>query len=105
MAQVRCLRKRLGPHALTGTVDKFQGQEAPVVIVSMVASSSEDMPRGIDFLFSANRLNVAISRAQCLAVVVANPNLLETPCQTVEQLRLVNKFCQVAAYADDCRSA
>jgi uncharacterized protein len=80
-------------------VDKFQGQEAPVVLVSMATSGAEDMPRNIEFLFSANRLNVALSRAQCLAAVVASPRLLETPCRTIEQLRLVNKFCQLAAYA------
>lgn len=59
----------------------------------MVASSAEDLPRNIEFLYSKNRLNVAISRAQCLAVVVVNRKLLEIPCGTVEQMKLVNTFC------------
>jgi hypothetical protein len=65
----------------------------------MATSDAECMPRNIDFLFSANRLNVAVSRAQCLAIVVASPKLLETPCQQVEDLRLVNNFCKLAEYA------
>lgn len=99
--QVNHLRSILPPDARVGTVDKFQGQEAPVVLVSMVTSDAECLPRDIDFLFSANRLNVAISRAQCLAVVMASPKLLEVPCKSIEHLRLVNKFCQLAAYASD----
>jgi uncharacterized protein len=94
--QVNYLRSVLPEGARVGTVDKFQGQEAPVVFLSMASSSAADMPRDIGFLFSANRLNVAVSRAQCLAVVVASPELLATPCGTVEDLRLVNKFCQLA---------
>jgi uncharacterized protein len=97
--QVNHLKSVLPEGAQVGTVDKFQGLEAPVVLVSMATSGAEDMPRNIEFLFSANRLNVALSRAQCLAAVVASPRLLETPCRTIEQLRLVNKFCQLAAYA------
>ena len=98
--QVNHLKTVLPAGARVGTVDKFQGQEAPIVLVSMATSSAEDMPRNIEFLFSANRLNVALSRAQCLAVVAASPKLLETPCRSIEQLRLVNKFCQLVAYAD-----
>lgn len=97
--QVNHLRSVLPPGARVGTVDKFQGQEARVVLVSMATSDAECMPRDIDFLFSANRLNVALSRAECFAVVVASPDLLETPCRTIEQLRLVNKFCHLSAYA------
>jgi uncharacterized protein len=97
--QVNYLRSILPDGARVGTVDKFQGQEAPVVLVSMATSSAEDMPRNIEFLYSANRLNVALSRAQCLAVFVCSPKLLETPCRTFEQMRLVNKFCQLADYA------
>jgi uncharacterized protein len=97
--QVNYLTLILPEGARVGTVDKFQGQEAPVVLVSMATSDAECMPRNIDFLFSANRLNVAVSRAQCLAIVVASPKLLETPCQTIEQLRLVNNFCKLAEYA------
>jgi uncharacterized protein len=85
--------------AKVGTVDKFQGQEAPVVLVSMTTSDAECLPRDIEFLFSANRLNVALSRAQCLAIVVASPKLLETPCKSIDQLRLVNKFCQLVEFA------
>jgi predicted RecB family nuclease len=91
--QVNYLKSILPPNARVGTVDKFQGQEAPIVLISMVTSSAEDLPRNIEFLYSKNRLNVAISRAQCLAVVVVNPKLLEIPCKTVEQMKLVNTFC------------
>ena len=94
--QVNLLRKTLPSGARVGTVDKFQGQEAPVVIVSMATSSEEDLPRDIGFLFSKNRLNVAISRAQCLAVVVASPGLLTVNCSTVEQMALVNLMCWIA---------
>jgi uncharacterized protein len=97
--QVNHLRSLLPEKARVGTVDKFQGQEAPVVLVSMATSGAQDLPRDVEFLFSANRLNVAVSRAQCLAVVFASPALLGTPCRTVEQLRLVNKFCLLAEYA------
>jgi len=94
--QVNLLRQTLPAGARVGTVDKFQGQEAPVVIVSMATSSQDDLPRDIAFLFSKNRLNVAISRAQCLAVVVASPRLLTVNCATVEQMALVNLMCWVA---------
>ncbi len=94
--QVNLLRKVLPPGARVGTVDKFQGQEAPVVIVSMATSSEEHLPRDIGFLFSKNRLNVAISRAQCLALVVASPDLLTVHCSTVEQMALVNLLCWIA---------
>ena len=97
--QVNHLRSILPSNARVGTVDKFQGQEAAVVLISMVTSSAEDLPRTIDFLFSQNRLNVAISRAQCLAVIVFNPQLLETPCQEVWKMKLLNTFCQLSEYA------
>jgi uncharacterized protein len=97
--QVNHLKAILPEGARVGTVDKFQGQEAPIVLVSMATSDADCLPRDIEFHFSANRLNVAVSRAQCLAVVVASPKLLETPCGTVEELRLVNKFCQLVEYA------
>jgi superfamily I DNA and/or RNA helicase len=77
-----------------GTVDKFQGQEAPVVFYSMASSSGDDVPRGLDFLFSRNRLNVAISRAKCVAYLVASPRLLDANCRTVEQMRLANALCR-----------
>jgi uncharacterized protein len=91
--QVRLLTSRL-PDIRVGTVDKFQGQQAPVVIYSMCASSGEASPRGIEFLFSKNRLNVAISRAQTLAIVVGHPSLAHTHCSTIEQMQLVNVYCR-----------
>ena len=97
--QVNYLRSILPYKAKVGTVDKFQGQEAPIVLFSMVTSSVEDIPRNIEFLYSGNRLNVAVSRAQCLAIVIANPKLLEIPCSTVEQMKLVNTFCWLNSYA------
>ena len=75
-------------------MDKFQGQEAPVVFYSTASSSGEDVPRGLDFLFSRNRLNVAISRAQCLAYLVGSPRLLEAGARTVDQMRLINAMCR-----------
>jgi uncharacterized protein len=97
--QVHLLKSLLPPGARVGTVDKFQGQEAPVVIVSMTTSSAEDMPRNMEFLFSRNRLNVAISRTRSLAIIVASPLLLEAPCSRVEQIRLVNTLCFAKTYA------
>ena len=97
--QVNHLRSLLPEDARIGTVDKFQGQEAPIVLISMVTSSAEDLPRNIEFLYSKNRLNVAISRAQCLALVVFNPKLLEIPCKKVDQMKLVNTFCWLDEYA------
>jgi uncharacterized protein len=99
-AQVRCLRARLGEHARVGTVDKFQGQEAPIVYFSMATSSGDDLPRNLEFLFSRNRLNVAISRAQAMAVLVASPRLLEIPCHTIEQMRMINALCRFVDTAD-----
>ena len=81
------------PGARVGTVDKFQGQEAPVVIYSMTTSHPEDAPKGLDFLFSLNRLNVATSRTQAVAIIVGSPALLEADCKTPKQMRLVNGLC------------
>jgi uncharacterized protein len=94
-AQVNLLADRLPDGARVGTVDRFQGQEAPVCIVSMATSSGEELPRDIEFLFSLNRLNVAISRAQALAVVVASPRLLDITCRTLDEMYLVNALCFV----------
>ncbi len=99
--QVQRLKKRLGPSARVGSVDRFQGQEAPVVIVSMCCSSLEDAPRGAEFLLHRNRLNVAISRAKCLAIVVGSPRIMMTRCQTVEQMRLVNLYCRIGEYTEE----
>ncbi len=98
-AQVRCLTAKLPEGARVGTVDRFQGQEAPVVLFSMATSSGEDVARGMGFLFSRNRLNVAVSRAQALAVVVCSPALLAARCSTVEDMRLVNMLCRFAEEA------
>jgi predicted RecB family nuclease len=100
-AQVRCLREHLPTAVRVGTVDKFQGQEAAVVFYSMASSSGEDVPRGLDFLFSRNRLNVAISRAECLAYLVASPRLLDASCRTVEQMRLANALCRLVELAEE----
>ena len=98
-AQVNLLSDCLPDGVRVGTVDKFQGQEAAVAIVSMAASTAEEVPRGLEFLFSRHRLNVAVSRAQALAVVVASPSLLATHCRTPRQLRLVNGLCRFAELA------
>jgi uncharacterized protein len=92
-AQVFNLAERL-PAARIGTVDKFQGQEAPVVIYSMATSSPEDAPRGMEFLYSANRINVATSRARCACILVANPRVFEPQCQTPRQMKLANVLCR-----------
>ncbi len=102
--QVRLLRRTLEAAGLgavpVGTVDKFQGREAPVVFYSMATSSAEDVPRTLDFLFSRNRLNVAVSRAMCLACIVASPRLLESRARTIEQMRLINALCRFAEMAE-----
>jgi uncharacterized protein len=98
-AQVNALREALPESVEVGTVDKFQGQEADVVLYSMASSSAEEIPRGMDFLFSRERLNVAVSRARCLAYLVANPRLLEVNCKTIEQMRLANALCRFVELA------
>jgi len=100
-AQVRRLRAGLPAGVRVGTVDKFQGQQAPIVFFSMATSSGEDVPRNLEFLFSRNRLNVAISRAQCLAYLVCSPRLLEARCHTIEEMELVNALCRLAEYAQE----
>jgi uncharacterized protein len=99
-AQVNALREALPEGIRVGTVDKFQGQEAPVCLVSMTASSAEETPRGMDFLFSLNRINVAVSRAKGLALVFGAPRLREAKCETVEQMRLVNTLCALPKFGD-----
>jgi uncharacterized protein len=93
-AQVAALRKRLPAGARVGTVDKFQGQEAPIVFYSMTTSTPEEAPRGMEFLYSLNRLNVAVSRARCVAVLVANPALFQVECKNPRQMMLANAFCR-----------
>jgi superfamily I DNA and/or RNA helicase len=98
-AQVAAI-KRVLPNAKVGTVDKFQGQEGAVVIVSMAASSAEDVPRGMEFLYSMNRLNVAVSRARAMCVIVASPQLLAVRCRTVAQVELANGLARFVEMAD-----
>ena len=98
--QRRCIQTALQANSATrgvevGTVDKFQGQEAAVVLFSMTTSSSEFMPRTADFLFSKNRLNVAISRARCLAYLVCTDELLDTRAQTVREMELISALCSL----------
>jgi predicted RecB family nuclease len=95
-AQVNLLKTTLPAGARIGTVDRFQGQEAELVIVSMTTSSEHDLPRFIEFLYSKNRINVAISRAKCLAIVIANQALMAITCSTPEQMALVNTLCWVS---------
>ncbi|HZB12980.1 MAG TPA: TM0106 family RecB-like putative nuclease, partial [Chryseolinea sp.] len=92
-AQVDGLRARV-KNVDVGTVDKFQGREAPVVIYSMTASTVDDAPRGMDFLFNPNRLNVATSRAKCICILVACPALFEAECNTIEQMKWANSLCR-----------
>ena len=93
-AQVSRLLRRLPKDSRVGTVDKFQGQEAPVVIYSMATSTPQDAPRGMEFLYSSNRLNVATSRAQCVTILVASPALFDVSCKTPRQMELANAFCR-----------
>ena len=91
-AQVSEISRRV-PWARVGTVDKFQGQEAPVVIYSLATSSPDEAPHGMEFLFSRHRLNVAVSRAQCASILVGAPRIFEPNCRTPEQMRMANAFC------------
>jgi len=93
--QVNKLKAVLDDKAKVGSVDKFQGQESPVVFLSMCASNANESPRGLDFLFDKHRINVAISRAQCMAIVVYSPALLEASANSVEQLNMINLFCRL----------
>jgi uncharacterized protein len=98
-AQVRALQKALGASARVGTVDKFQGQEAAVAILSMTSSDADSIPRGVGFLFSRHRLNVAVSRARCLAIIVASPALAEVECASIDDLPLVSFYARLAREA------
>jgi predicted RecB family nuclease len=103
-AQVSDLAGRL-PSARIGTVDKFQGQQGPVVIYSLTTSSPEDAPRGMEFLYSLNRLNVATSRAQAMVIVVGSPRLLEPECRSPRQMQLANALCRYVELAQVADSA
>ena len=97
-AQVAAISTEL-PGLRVGTVDKFQGQEAPVVIYSMTSSSPEEAPRGMSFLYNPNRLNVATSRAQSISILVCSPALMEPECHTVDQMRWANGLCRYREFA------
>jgi len=99
--QVNRLQQRLGQRARVGTVDKFQGQEAPVAIHSLTASDGDAAPRGLGFLLEPNRLNVAISRAQCLSIVVGSPGLTTGIAGTVEEAEQINRLCHVYSNSAD----
>ena len=99
-AQVADLLARL-PRMRIGTVDKFQGQEAPVVIYSMTTSSPEEAPRGMEFLYSLNRLNVATSRAMTAVIVVGSPRLFEPECRSPRQMQLANALCRYREMASE----
>jgi len=103
-AQVTALKTAIPEAAeIIGTVDRFQGQEAPVVIYSMTTSSTDEAPRGLDFLFSPHRLNVATSRARCTCILVASPALFEAGCKTPRQMKLVNALCRYREMAREGR--
>ena len=108
-AQRKLIRKRLEEQGLSeirvGTVDKFQGQEAAVVLYSMATSNDGTLPRDLEFLFERNRLNVAISRAQCLSILVCSPDLLSVRCSTPEQMALVNLLCAFVEEASTAAAA
>lgn len=99
-SQVAEIRRQLPTAARVGTVDKFQGQQAPVVVYSMSSSSAEDAPRGVGFLYDLHRLNVAVSRAQALTVLVCSEALLDAAVATPEQLRRVNALCRYGELAE-----
>ena len=99
-AQVFKTQERL-PRARVGTVDKFQGQEAPVVLYSLATSTPVDAPHGMEFLYSLNRLNVATSRARCVCVLVGSPELFAPECQTPRQMQLANAFCRYRELATE----
>ena len=96
--QVNYLKSELKKDARIGTIDKFQGQEAPITIISMTSSDSESLPRNKEFFFDRKRLNVAISRAQCVSIIIFNPNLLLTSPKDVNQIRLLNNFFKLLKY-------
>lgn len=98
--QVEALKNVLPDFAI-GTVDKFQGQEAPIVIYSMTSSSAQDVPRGMSFLYDPNRLNVATSRARCICILVASPKLFEPECRSIEQMRWANALCRYQEIAEE----
>ncbi|MFN8036147.1 MAG: TM0106 family RecB-like putative nuclease [Acidimicrobiia bacterium] len=98
-AHVACLSRALPEGARVGTVDKFQGQEAPIAIYSMATSSADDLTRTVEFLYDLHRFNVAVSRARALSILVCSPELLRVHCRTPEQLRLANALSRYVELA------
>ncbi len=99
-AQVFEIQQRL-PGARAGTVDKFQGQQAAIAIYSTATSSHADAPRGMEFLYSLNRLNVATSRAKCVSILIGSPQIFEAECKTPRQMQLANAFCRYVEMAEE----
>ena len=99
--QVNLLKERLPDTISIGTIDKFQGQEAPVVIVSMAVSDLDESPRGLDFVFDKNRLNVAISRAKALVLIVASPKLKAASAKSIAQMEKVGMFLRLTDQGAD----
>ena len=102
--QVRLLKQRLGSQARVGSVDKFQGQEAHVVIISMCSSTLDDSPRGAEFLLNPNRINVAVSRARTLTIVVGSPAILNSHCHSISEMKALNLFCWLVDHAAQLQS-
>jgi uncharacterized protein len=96
---VRSIRERVPEGVQVGTVDRFQGRQAAVVFYAMTSSSAEDIPHGTEFLFDDHRLNVAVSRAECLAVLVHSPRLLDAECRTLRAMELVDGVCRFVELA------
>jgi uncharacterized protein len=101
-AQVFEIHRAL-PGARVGTVDKFQGQQAALAIYSTATSSHADAPRGMEFLYSLNRLNVATSRAKCLSLMVSSPEIFKAECRSPRQIQLANAFCRYAELAKEIK--
>jgi len=92
------LKKKFKDDVRVGTIDLFQGQEAKVVLISMTTSDVESLPRHKDFFFSRNRLNVAISRAECVAIIIFNENLLLASASSIKEMKLINSFCKLLTF-------
>ena len=97
-AQVRALRAALPKGARVGSVDKFQGQEAAVCILSLCSSYGEYGSRGLKFILDRSRINVAISRAKCLAVVVGDPRIANSAAGSISEMMLLNLFCKLTIF-------
>ena len=92
---VACIAEHVPAGVRVGTVDKFQGQEAPVAIHSLTASDAESAPRGLEFLLAPNRINVAISRAQCLSIVMGSPQLATGISNSISNVEQLSRLCRL----------